>query len=58
MTTQYTIAHDRNTDTFTVVYDETRENLSHHESLAEARAAIRRYQAADKRRQELTPCQT
>lgn len=36
-------------DTFTVVW-QSRENLSHHETEAEARAAIRRYEAADKRR--------
>jgi hypothetical protein len=37
-------------DTFTVIVVETCEAISHHESAAEANAAIRRYEAADKRR--------
>lgn len=36
-------------NTWTVVF-QTRENLSHHETEAEARAAIHRYEANDKRR--------
>lgn len=48
---KYTIAREDGliADTFTVVYD-GRENLSHHESAPEARAAIVRYEAADRRR--------
>jgi hypothetical protein len=37
-------------DTWTVVYYRTNENLSHHESEGEARAAVKRYKQADQRR--------
>jgi hypothetical protein len=37
-------------DTWTVIVVEGSEAISHHESEAEARAAIKRYQAADRRR--------
>lgn len=42
-------AYPAEADTYTVVY-ETRENISHHENLADARAAIERYEGADRRR--------
>jgi hypothetical protein len=49
----YAIARHRGehetASTYTVICD-NRENLSHHESEQEARAAIKRYEAADKRR--------
>ena len=41
-------------DTFTVVF-QTRANMSNHESVAEARAAIERYEEADKQRKEQRP---
>ena len=36
--------------TYTVSYQPTGENISHHESVSEARAAAKRYHEADKRR--------
>jgi hypothetical protein len=52
--TKYRIEEDgQAVPTFVVVYLPTNENLSHHESMAEARAAVRRYQAADTRREQL-----
>jgi hypothetical protein len=36
--------------TYSVRFLPTGENLSHHETRSEARAAMRRYEAADKRR--------
>lgn len=49
-TERYSVAEDRSTGTFTVVYNPSHENLSHHESRSEANAAIKRYKAADQRR--------
>lgn len=46
----YRIAFD-GVMTYTVVHKPSGENISHHESLSEARAAARRYTAADRRRQ-------
>lgn len=45
----YRIADDGQ-GTYTVSFEPTGENLSHHESAAEARAAAKRYREADKRR--------
>ena len=37
-------------DTWTVIYGDQNEAISHHESEDEARAAVKRYKAADQRR--------
>ena len=46
----YRIAYDGQ-HTYSVRYEPTGENLSHHESAADARAAAKRYHEADKRRE-------
>lgn len=48
---KYIISEGDN-QTFTVIYEPTYENLSHHESRSEALAAVKRYEAADKRRKQ------
>lgn len=49
--TKYRIEEDGQAiPTFIVVYLPTNENLSHHENMSEARAAVKRYEAADARR--------
>jgi hypothetical protein len=47
---KYVIVRNMATDTYSVQYVPTSENLSHHESEGEARTAVQRYEAADKRR--------